>query len=131
MKYVEGKAFLDTFHFGMEEELLELMKRGMENFVDTCIKDVPPKLRLSYLEEYLEDVSNFANGVGPRTKDPLNLRLHLESFNPEFTSGMMFDVSLSNLIKGGIRDCDPKRVEAFRDALLIEADKLTKILEKK
>ena len=130
MKYVEGKAYIRDFSLGFEQEALEIVRRGIEDFIDTCIKDVPLKARLSYLEEHLDDIANFSNGVGPRTNDPLNVRVHLESFNNEYSSGIMFDMSLSNMIKGGIDGCDVKRVKEFRDALFIEVEKLDKVLNK-
>ena len=60
----------------------------------------------------------------------LNLRLYINTFNDDFSNGMMYDVSLSALIKNGIKDTNPERIKKLRDALLSETNKLTKKLEK-
>lgn len=130
MKYVEGKAFLDNFGLGMEEDLLRRLKRGIEEFINLCFEQMPPELKLSYVEEYLNDVNNFSRGVGPRTKNPLNLRLYINTFNDGHTNGIMYDVSLSELIKQGIKDAEKHRIVELRDALSKEVEKLNKVINK-
>lgn len=128
MKYVEGKAFLDNFGLGMEEDLLRRLKRGIEEFINLCFEQMPPELKLSYVEEYLNDVNNFSRGVGPRTKNPLNLRLYINTFNDGHTNGIMYDVSLFNFSTSLDKASLNSTIRCFSASLmpfLIRSDKLT------